>query len=180
MIPRPMGETLRVFERNQALHADYLFLGESTEEWGEFRWVMVLMDRFTHFIMLIPCKEPSAEVTAQGILHWYSMFGIVKLIITDQGSHFKNSLMRWLTHLLGVGQKFTSPYASWSNGVIERMNKEVIRVFKALPSEHGLSTDKWPSSKRTGSESSAVQQSFRREWKEEYHWMRCYRVKEVD
>jgi hypothetical protein len=67
-IPRPMGDSLRVFTRNEALHADYLFLGETTEEWGDFKWVLLLMDGFTHFVMLTPCKEPSAEVTAQAIL----------------------------------------------------------------------------------------------------------------
>jgi thermostable 8-oxoguanine DNA glycosylase len=65
------------------------------------------------------------------------------LIISDQGTHFKNVLLGRSTHLLGVGQKFTSPYASWSNWVVERMNIEVIRVFKALLSEHGVSTDNW-------------------------------------
>jgi transposase InsO family protein len=142
-IPRPMGDGLRVFARNEAIHMDYLFLGESTEEWGGYKWVLVIMDGFTKFVMLTPCKEPNAEVSAQGILHWYSMFGIVRLIISDQGSHFKNNLLSKLTHLLGVGQRFISPYASWSNGVIERMNREVIRIFKALVSEHGVSTDNW-------------------------------------
>jgi len=45
--------------------------------------------------------------------------------------------------MAGVEHKFTTAYVPWSNGSVERANKEVLRVCRALSSDMRMSPDHW-------------------------------------
>ena len=40
-------------------------------------------------------------------------------VLSDGGSHFKNSLMKDLTDALGIEHHITLPYCPWANGSVE-------------------------------------------------------------
>ena len=69
--------------------------------------------------------------------------GPPRILISDQGTHFKNQLFEQITHMAGVEHKFTTAYVPWSNGSVERANKEVLRVCRALSSDMRMSPDHW-------------------------------------
>ena len=72
-IPRPRSDKYRCYERNQALHWDFLTLGES---FGTSRYLLVLKDEASHFVELVTCDSPTAEVAAEAILDWHSRYGV--------------------------------------------------------------------------------------------------------
>jgi len=66
-------------------------------------------------------------------------------LVSDQGSHFKNSLIKELVDELRSKHHFTTAYSPWANGTVERVCREVLRACKALLREWKLSPREWPS-----------------------------------
>ena len=61
------------------------------------------------------------------IIAW---FGIPKVIVTEHGSHFQNSMMTELTIILGFRQEHSSSYYLQANGQVEAINKTLKTILK--------------------------------------------------
>ena len=57
-------------------------------------------------------------------------FGIPKVIVTDHGSHFQNSMMNELTTMLGFRQEHSSSFYPQENGQVEAVNKTLKTILK--------------------------------------------------
>ena len=68
----------------------------------------------------------------------------MKWLCSDQGSHFKNSLIESLTREFHISHHFVTAYSPWANGSIERICREVLRGVKALCCEWRLALRYWP------------------------------------
>ncbi|KAE8997634.1 hypothetical protein PF010_g21619 [Phytophthora fragariae] len=141
VIPRPFSETHHTFERNETLHWDFLTLGES---FGSSHYVLVLKDEATHFVELVACDDPTSAVAATAILDWYSRFGAPIVWVSDSGSHFKSKVIAELCRRLKGRQEFILAYSPWKNGSVERVNRDILQVLKALALEFRVSLQDWP------------------------------------
>lgn len=52
----------------------------------------------------------------------FGRYGILEVIVSDQGTHFRNQLMHNLQFLLGYNHIFSTAYHPQSNGIVERFN----------------------------------------------------------
>ncbi|KAE9347544.1 hypothetical protein PR003_g6879 [Phytophthora rubi] len=103
-----------------------------------------MKDEATHFAELVACDGPTSEVAAAAILDWHSRFGIPPTWVSDSGSHFTSKVIGELNRRLKAQQKFTLAYTPWKNGSIERVNRDIIQVLKALILELKVSAADWP------------------------------------
>ena len=62
--------------------------------------------------------------------HIIAWFGIPKVIVTDHGSHFQNSMMTELTTMLGFRKEHSSSYYPQENGQVEAVNKTLKTILK--------------------------------------------------
>ncbi|CAF1529898.1 unnamed protein product [Adineta steineri] len=131
-IPPPDGP-------NQLLGMD--FCGPFPITPQENKYVLCLTDYFTKFIVAVALPSCSAGVTAEAIFKNYiCQFGVPKVIISDQGTSFKNNLMYSLSKLIGYHHIFCTPYRPQSNGAVERFNGTfVIQLAKLTDNE----TNNW-------------------------------------
>jgi transposase InsO family protein len=60
----------------------------------------------------------------------FARFGILKEIVTDHGSHFKNKMMIELILNLGFKQEHLSPYYPQVNGQVEAVNKSLKTILQ--------------------------------------------------
>ncbi|KAE8903142.1 hypothetical protein PF003_g12674 [Phytophthora fragariae] len=141
VVPRPWSETYRCNERNQALHWDFLYLGES---FGDMQYLLVLKDDASHYCELVKCETPTSTVAADAIMDWHSRFGIPRDWISDQGSHFKNEVVNELCTRLKCQQIFSPTYSSWINGSVERVNRDILQVLRVLILDYKLNHRDWP------------------------------------
>jgi transposase InsO family protein len=126
---------------NQVIHFDFRYLG-LTES---IAYAFIIKEDISGYIWLIPCKKPTAEVVVDALTNWFSTFGVAKVWVSDQGSHFRNQVVDRLRQTLRVKHRFTQPYCAWSNGIVERVCREVLRLLRALYSEEpGRSLNDWP------------------------------------
>ena len=54
------------------------------------------------------------------------------MIISEGGTHFVNEVIDGACNLLGVKHKVTSPYMSFSNGSVERVNRELKTLLQIV------------------------------------------------
>ena len=141
MIPRPMGEQLRASEPREMLHFDFLQMAFSEEEEAEY--LLVLKDGFCTFVLLFPCKAAPAAATVEGLLLWFSIFGVADVWVSDQGTHFRNQIMTAMQRELRVLHHFVTAGCAWANGSVERANREALRVFRTLLAESSLPYQRW-------------------------------------
>ena len=141
LINRPWGEQVHATKPGEILHMDFLSIG--THGTGKYHYVLILKDDLSHAVDLIPTKDTKAARVVEACLHWFSRYGVPSMVVTDQGAHFRNVLVNEMEHQLGIKHVFSVPYCPWSNGTVERVNREVIRLLGILRSEMGLDTESW-------------------------------------
>lgn len=142
IIPRPLGSALHASRPNEVIHMDFLFMGDS----GPYnpKYTLILKDDFSSYVWLWPSECATGANAADALSTWISSFGQIDWLVTDQGSHFSNELMRGLTKDLHTKHHFTTAYCPWANGTVERVCREVIRASRALLSEMRLPPKDWP------------------------------------
>jgi transposase InsO family protein len=124
---------------NQVLHFDFMHINNLADD----KYVLVLKDGFSGFCELVPCDSEDHFVVAEAILDWISRFGIPEMFVSDRGSHFKNLIMQELSRLLSVKHHFTVAYSPWSNGTVERLNRELKKLLRVLLSDFKMKFSEW-------------------------------------
>ncbi len=140
VVPRPLGHALHASKPNKLLYFDFCHMG--TGDKGN-TYVLIMKDDFSGYVWLRPSKEATAEVVADELISWFSSFGVVTDWVSDQGTHFKNELVKLLRERVKADHHFTLAYCPWSNGTVEVVCRELIRTTRALLSEFQLPRSAW-------------------------------------
>ena len=95
---------------------------------------LVLVDRFTRYCVLIPCKHAltAPEVISLLEQHFFCHYGIPERIISDNGPPFNSTLWDQVLELLGTRKGHTTVYRPQENGLVERMNRTVKSVLSTM------------------------------------------------
>ena len=91
--------------------------------------MLVLKDGFSKFVNLVPVISANTDSVVLALLDWFKLFGIVQRWCSDQGSHFLNAVMALLAQKLRIHHHLTAVYAPWSNGQVERVNREFHELY---------------------------------------------------
>jgi len=62
---------------------------------------------------------------------------------SDNGMEFRNTLVEELCNDLGIKHEFSSTYTPQQNGVVERKNKTLITLARAMLDDYGISQRFW-------------------------------------
>ena len=96
------------------------------------KFIIVCVDSFTRFVDLFPAVDTTASSAVEALVAVFGRYGLPQEILTDNGSQYSNHLLSQLLSVLKVDHKFTVPYRSQGNGIVERVNKEVMRHLRAI------------------------------------------------
>ena len=91
-----------------------------------------------------PSDAADSSMTTKALSSWISINGLPEILVTDQGTHSKNQVMTELAERFKIQHHFTTALISFSNGTIERINRDIIKVFRALLKEWNLDLEFWP------------------------------------
>ena len=91
---------------------------------GGHKYIIVAVDYFMKWAKAMPTFKFGGETVAFFVFNQIiAQFGIPKVIVTDHGSHFQNSMMTELTTMLGFRQEHSSSFYPQANGQVEVVNK---------------------------------------------------------
>ncbi len=96
------------------------------------RFALVLVDYATRYPQAVALRNISAKSVAVALFCMISRVGILKEILTDQGTAFMSQTIRKLYELLGIKSVHNSIYHPQTDGLVERFNrtlKTMIRKF---------------------------------------------------
>ena len=145
-VPRPYGNVVKGTKRNECITFDYLYVEKPADSSPHrHKYILVIKDTYSHFTLLYPCEAADSHTAASALAHWVRIFGVPKILLSDRGSHFRNSTIEELARLIGVDKHhFTLPHTPWSNGSVERVNLEILNLLAMLIGEQGVLTWEWP------------------------------------
>jgi transposase InsO family protein len=143
-VPRPWLHVPSASGPNEVIHFDYVYIREAKDEMTP-EYVLVIVDGFSRFVWMHAVRAATATNTVTALMQWFGLFGVCREWVSDQGRHFLNDVMEQLRARLGADHRFTTAYAPWSNGIVERVGRSLREILSALMSElkGTLSATQW-------------------------------------
>ncbi|GKT29858.1 hypothetical protein ADUPG1_001280, partial [Aduncisulcus paluster] len=106
-------------------------------------YVMVFIDCFTRLVELVPTVSTSAKEAADALLKTIVFrYGLPQTIRSDRGSQFYNLLYEHLLASLGIKHHRVLTYNPQANGIVERINYEIMKILKSCFAD-GTPVDDW-------------------------------------
>lgn len=101
-----------------------------------YRYCLTAVDRFTRWPEAIPIVDISAETVAKAFVsNWIARYGCPADVVTDRGKQFESALMKQLADLAGFHRNRTTAYHPASNGMVERMHRQLKTAIKCHGSQ---------------------------------------------
>jgi hypothetical protein len=95
-------------------------------------------------VEIYPTKDVKAETAATHLLSFIGRYGVPDYIQHDGGRQFVNDMLGNLSLLCGYQPIKTIAYSHEENGLVERVNKEILRHLRAILHDYSLSNE-WSS-----------------------------------
>ncbi len=116
---------------NERIHAD--LFGPLKSQDGTNKYILGVTDTFTKMLRLTTIPNKEAATVAMALWKdWMAIYGIPKVIVTDQGREFTNSLSKAIFTLLKVDHRLTSPYWPVCNQAQEHQNKTLAQYLRSI------------------------------------------------
>nr|XP_061820192.1 uncharacterized protein LOC133608728 [Nerophis lumbriciformis] len=104
--------------------------------------VLVVSDHFTKLAQAYLCPNQSAKAVAQQLWNnFFCVHGFPERVHSDQGANFESNLIAEMLKVAGVEKSHTTPYHPMGNGVVERFNRTLRNMIRALPPK---AKQRWP------------------------------------
>lgn len=139
---RPLGHALPADVPNEFLHFDFCYMSPAEED---FLYMLILKDDHSRYVCLVPTTETTAQITAGSLIKLFAAFGVFTQWVSDGGSHLKKEVVLVLKEKKNSSHHFTLAYCPWSNGTVEDVSLQILRVCIALLSGYQLPQICWPS-----------------------------------
>ena len=110
---------------------DYCGLLKQTPR--ENQYVLVITDYFTRHATATVLPRCTAEMTVQALFNeYFCRYGISAVILSDQGSHYRNQLIYNIQKLIGYNHIYSTPYHPQTNGIVECFNGTFVPQISKL------------------------------------------------
>jgi hypothetical protein len=107
-------------------------IGPLTEDSEGNKFLIAIIDNFSRFLRLYPCKDTSAMSAVRALMQHIGTHGHFRKCLSDKGTQFANDVTTELSKLTGGREYVTVPASKEENSIVERSNKETMRHLRAL------------------------------------------------
>ncbi|KAL0215699.1 hypothetical protein P9112_007883 [Eukaryota sp. TZLM1-RC] len=108
-------------------------IGPLPEDQDGHKYIVVFVDSFTRFTLIVPFNKLNATLTADAlILKACVIFVKPFLVHSDNGPEFSKAVFNALCQFLGIEVSKSVPHFSQSNGLVERRNRDIFQNPRKL------------------------------------------------
>jgi transposase InsO family protein len=108
------------------------------------KYLLTVVDHFSRFLVGIPLKTKSAdEVAHKLITKFICPYTCPLIIISDNGTEFKNQILQKISEFYGIKRTFITPYHPAANGLNERANQKILQVLRTTVSKMPTAWEDW-------------------------------------
>ena len=101
------------------------------------RYILVVSDYYTKWTEAFSMPNMEARTVADIIVREVvSRFGVPYIIHSDQGRQYESQLLLEMCKVLHIKKTRTTPYHPQSDGMVERINKTLVRMLKSYINNH--------------------------------------------
>lgn len=94
-----------------------------------YKYVLIIVDIFSKFVVLRPLREKTAYAIARQLFDVGNLVGHFKILQSDNGTEFENQILREYTRLNNAEHRFITPYHPNANGIAENTVRQVKSVL---------------------------------------------------
>ncbi|XP_028835757.1 uncharacterized protein LOC114790140 isoform X1 [Denticeps clupeoides] len=95
------------------------------------KYLLTLMCSATRFPEAVPLRSLKTEAVVKALTQFFSLFGLPKVVQTDQGSNFLSRLFKQVLSHLGITHAVSSAYHPQSQGALERFHQTLKTMLRA-------------------------------------------------
>lgn len=122
----------------QRIYIDYV--GPITRTRSGNTSLMVIIDGFTRYVVILPVRNMTAESTVQNLIkRVFAYFGFPEILVSDNAPSFLSAKFKAMCFNYGIKHVTTSPYYPQAS-LVERFNRN---LKAALTIYHHDSQDRW-------------------------------------
>ncbi len=109
------------------------FMGPLTPPSNGYSHILVFMDYFSKWAIVIPTKDQEASTIAKALIdHVICIYGAPAKLLSDRGTGFMSKLLGELLIWLDVKKVNTTAYHPQTNGMVERFNQTLIGILRTI------------------------------------------------
>ena len=117
-------------------------LGELVETPQGNKHLLVITDRFTKLVKIVPLRNIRAQDIARAFLrHWVFAYGARLKVLIDNGPQFTAKFLLETHRVFGIQELFTTAYHPETNGQTERYTRTILSALRKFVGEHPQSWD---------------------------------------
>lgn len=94
------------------------------------QYLLTIMCVSSRFPEAIPLRTTTAPAVIKALVKFFSMFGLPKVVQTDQGTNLKSKVFAHALKTLGITHVTSSPYHPESQGVLERFHQTIKSMLR--------------------------------------------------
>ena len=107
-------------------------------------YILVCVDHFSRFVVLAPLRDKSAVSVAHALVsHLICPYTTPRVLLTDNGTEFKNQVLADICSQYGVKQTFITAHHPASNGLVERTNRKILEILRHLSGQLHETWEDW-------------------------------------
>ena len=96
-----------------------------------YLYILVMVDYVSKWIEAIPTRKCDRGVVIKFLKgNIFPRYGVPRIIISDNGSHFCNRSIQALMGKYGVIHRLSNPYHPQTNGQVEVSNKQIKKLLE--------------------------------------------------
>lgn len=92
-------------------------------------YFLVMVDSCTRFCLIRPIPNKEAATVTQQLIHIFSDFGYPSVLVSDNGTEFRNKISKLLAEAMGIDHRFITPLKPNTNGLAERYVQSVKKLL---------------------------------------------------
>lgn len=98
-------------------------------------YILIAVDYVSKWVEVVPLPTSDAKVVVNFLKNYiFSRFGVPRALISDEGTHLLNKLMKNLLRKYNMNHKITTPYHPQASGQVEVSNRQIKQILEKIVS----------------------------------------------